>query len=233
MPDTLEALTIWLLLLIPGLLMLLSVYPTVGIHSAWTVLLGRSALATGLYNLGGYSIVRCLLRKSPVGLLNALRAGPTDDSFLWLLLYFLFLPAAIGLVLRVIVHHPRTPRPIVRCLKWLVGIEVFTSGTPSELVPTAWDHVFRGQEELWVIAAMTDGSVAHGLFNFSSSYPHQPQIYLKPVWKTVAGTTQKIMINGEIAGCLISFDKVVSLDIAKWTGGDESGQGKTEVSSKA
>ena len=81
-------------------------------------------------------------------------------------------------------------------------------------VPKPWDYVFSKGEAYWVIIELKDGQRVGGIYDtdsFTSSFPHEEQIYLEEVWQ-VEGNVFKYPVERS-KGLIVSDSEIKTIEL--------------------
>jgi hypothetical protein len=102
-----------------------------------------------------------------------------------------------------------SPVALVLLYRWLINIE-FIKSRIIHPIPKPWDYMFGKKLSYWLIIHLKNGEKVGGIYStnsFTSSFPHEEQIYIEQVWllnrkneflKPVPGTEGMLILNSEI-----------------------------------
>lgn len=84
-------------------------------------------------------------------------------------------------------------------------------------IPTAWDYIFSKEQQLWILITMKDDSRIGGLLrdkSFISAYPHEQDIYFEEVWHIGEHGEFNSPVESS-SGCLIKMENVKHIEFFK------------------
>ena len=110
-----------------------------------------------------------------------------------------------------------TPIILATICGWLRTKAFFTKKLPHP-IGKPWDFVFSNEKPYWVIVTLENGKKIAGKYgceSFSSSAPHDEQLYLEEAWILNDDGGFDRPIN-QTAGILITSNKIESVELFKY-----------------
>ncbi|MCG5255833.1 DUF6338 family protein [Acinetobacter pittii] len=102
--------------------------------------------------------------------------------------------------------------PCILCMLWIWATNFFyrkfAKGRTLEKSP--WDYFFKEHNTegkwIWAEVMLNDGTKLHGVFGHATSYPDEPQIYLKEFWYLDNENNKFVKDDGDLGIVILSKD---------------------------